>query len=95
VPLAARPKRVLPHAGESQIDIGRGARDGPRQDRGRRDDNEKRDAGREASATESKNGGTGGERTGLKTRHYMCFHGADQEVPEVARLIQSIVWEPE
>jgi hypothetical protein len=23
------------------------------------------------------------------------FHGADQKVPEVARLIQSIVWEPE
>ena len=39
--------------------------------------------------------------TGLKTRqykksrHYGDFHGADQEVPEGARLIQSIVWEPE
>src|SRR5437588_1554710 len=31
-----------------------------------------------------------GKRTGLKTRHY-----GFQEVPEAARLIQSIVWEPE
>ncbi len=46
-------------------------------------------------------GGREEERTGLKTRHYKKgrdygdFHGADQEVPEGARLIQSMVWEPE
>jgi hypothetical protein len=33
--------------------------------------------------------------TGLKIRHYKGFQGADQDVPEVARFIQSIVWEPE
>jgi hypothetical protein len=33
--------------------------------------------------------------TGLKTRHYRGFQGADQDVPDVARFIQSIVWEPE
>jgi hypothetical protein len=38
----------------------------------------------------------GENSTGLKTRHYRaCFHGADQDVPEAARFIQSIVWEPE
>jgi hypothetical protein len=46
-------------------------------------------------ALESKGGGSGGDSTGLKTRHYRGFQGADQDVPEVARLIQSIVWEPE
>ncbi len=35
------------------------------------------------------------KRTGLKTRHYKERRGGFQEVPEVARLIQSIVWEPE
>jgi hypothetical protein len=40
--------------------------------------------------------------TGLKTRHYeergeaeRFFQGADQEEPGAARLIQSMVWEPE
>ena len=33
--------------------------------------------------------------TGLKTRHYLDFQGADHEVAEVARVIQLIVSEPE
>ena len=36
-----------------------------------------------------------GKRTGLKTRHYLDFQGADHEVAEVARVIQLIVSEPE
>jgi hypothetical protein len=48
------------------------------------------------------NGREGGRRTGLKTRHYNersesdgDFQGGDQDVGAAARLIQSIVWEPE
>jgi len=51
----------------------------------------------------NKHRGTAEKNTGLKTRHYnggrretySDFQGADQEVAEVARLIQSMVWEPE